>query len=177
MDGKTKTPRPRMGRRDESIISRCHPCSPARVEPAHSTGTRRQKTPDTPRPDNGGVSGGYYCRKVKVKRRKVKVCSCGLKLFAFCLFPFAFTWFAPQLPGPFRACACAGFTPYRRLSEQRRVRVLFLIVVVTFCNWAEYSRASVRCQFGRKAYLHRIAIWSSTKLQARSQPACRPAYA
>jgi hypothetical protein len=132
-----------MGRRDESMISRCHPCSPAHMKPARSTGTRRT-APDTPRPDNGGVSGGSYLPVLSIYSVLSPHCS----VLAF----------APQLPGPFRACARAGFTPGRRLSGRRRVRVLFLFIVVGFYDCGEYSRASVGCQFGRKSYRLALAI-------------------
>src|SRR3954462_611652 len=71
-----------MGRRDESIISRCHPCSPARLEPAHSPGTRRPKATDTLRPDNGGVSGGYYFVELKMKNVKLKRADPTIKQFS-----------------------------------------------------------------------------------------------
>src|SRR5262249_9008897 len=44
---------------------------------------------NTPRPGNGGVSGGYYLREGKSKKIKGKSfrCRCELFAFAFCLLP------------------------------------------------------------------------------------------
>src|SRR5262249_26967029 len=68
---------------------------------------------------------------------------------------------APQLPGPFRARARTGFTPGRRLSGRRRVRVLFLFVVVIFLGCAEYSSRHSGCQpyFGTIS-IHSCALTS-----------------